>query len=75
MRKLISRYTLSLSLILLGLSLSGSFVHAQTEDSTKKKGWLGRTAEQIFGEQRDPAKPHFLVYPTLAYAPETSLEI
>ncbi|MEO0474153.1 MAG: hypothetical protein AAF206_31380, partial [Bacteroidota bacterium] len=57
-------------LVLIPLSLC-----AQDHDSTQQKGWLGRTVEQIFGEKRDPAKPHFLVYPTLAYAPETNLEI
>ena len=42
---------------------------------TVERNWIGRTALKIFGSHRDPGKPHFLVYPTLAYAPETSLEI
>ena len=47
---------------------------AQQTDSTQK-GWIPRTVQKIFGEDHPPGKPQFLIYPTLGYAPETSLEI
>lgn len=49
---------------------------AQHSDSlSTEKNWLGRTATKIFGGEHPPGKPHFLVYPTLGYAPETGFEI
>ena len=47
---------------------------AQSTDTTQKD-WIPRTVKKIFGDDHPPGKPQFLVYPTLGYAPETSLEI
>ena len=53
-----------------------SCVSAQENDSTgSEKSWLIRAAQNLFGSERPPDKPHFLAYPTIAYAPETRLEI
>lgn len=45
------------------------------DSSQQQRHPILRLADRMFGEEHDPSKPHFLVYPTLAYAPETSLEI
>lgn len=37
--------------------------------------WAKRTAGRFTGDSLSPEKPRFLIYPTIAYAPETSLEI
>lgn len=57
--------------ILLGLFFLFSQLNAQ-HDSTS---WLKRTVENVFGEEAPAGEPKFLAYPTLGYAPETSLEI
>jgi hypothetical protein len=48
-------------------------------DTTHKPGWVKRVASNAFNnyfnDTSDPEKPKFLVYPTLAYAPETSWEL
>jgi hypothetical protein len=59
-------------LLLLVLLLSIGTARSQS-DSTQRNGLL-RLADNLFGEGHDPEKPHFLVYPTLAYTPETSFE-
>jgi hypothetical protein len=48
---------------------------AQDSLSVDPPNWLRRTANRIFGDSVPPGKPQFLVYPTIAYAPETSFEI
>jgi hypothetical protein len=37
--------------------------------------WAKRTAVRFTGDSLAPEKPRFLIYPTLAYSPETSLEL
>ncbi len=37
--------------------------------------WAKRTASRFSGDSLSPEKPRFLIYPTLAYSPETSIEI
>ncbi|MDP5169656.1 MAG: outer membrane protein assembly factor [Bacteroidia bacterium] len=53
------------------------FPQLAAQDSIAQKPTTGlmRLAEQLFGETAEPGKPKFLIYPTIAYAPETSLEI
>jgi len=72
-----SKNSIIKSLLLLVVWIGGiSFSYAQEHEAdTTQRNWLGRTAHKIFGAERDPGKPHFLVYPTLGYAPETSFEI
>ena len=69
----IQRYVLETLCVILMICSSQSLA-AQVEDTTRKS-WIPRTIEKIFGEDHPPGKPQFLVYPTLGYAPETSLEI
>ncbi len=60
------------------LLMGGQLLLAQVETDTTRRdttAWPVRVAEKLFGESSEPGKPKFLVYPTLAYAPETSLEI
>jgi hypothetical protein len=38
-------------------------------------GWFARYVHELVHGPQDPAKPQFLVYPVLAYAPETRLEV
>lgn len=45
-----------------------------TEDSARP-GLVKRVFNNYFNDSSDPRKPKVLVYPTLAYAPETRLEI
>ncbi|WP_234735511.1 BamA/TamA family outer membrane protein [Tellurirhabdus bombi] len=37
--------------------------------------WVKQMAGQFVSDTASPAKPRFLLYPTIAYAPETSLEL
>ncbi len=37
--------------------------------------WFGRYIHELVHGPQDPAKPQFLVYPVMAYAPETRLEV
>ncbi|MBC7921822.1 MAG: BamA/TamA family outer membrane protein [Ferruginibacter sp.] len=37
--------------------------------------WVSRTSRRFVNDSLPPDKPRFLVYPTLAYTPETSVEI
>ncbi|MEM7369406.1 MAG: BamA/TamA family outer membrane protein [Bacteroidota bacterium] len=48
---------------------------AQTTDSSKQTNWVSRTYQKIMKDTLPPERARFLVYPTLAYSPETSLEI
>ena len=64
------RWAVLLSLILFGqIELS-----AQDSDTTKKENLIIRLAKKTFGGEHPPGKPQFLVYPTIAFAPETSWE-
>ncbi|MEM9897383.1 MAG: BamA/TamA family outer membrane protein [Bacteroidota bacterium] len=56
-----------LAIALLSLTLSAS---AQDEES-----WFSRTAKKLLQEDVPSEKARFLAYPTLAFAPETGLEI
>lgn len=56
--------------------LPASGVIGQEADTSRTlKLQLLHTVNRIFGDGHEPGKPKFLVYPTLGYAPETSLEI
>lgn len=66
---------LRLSTTLVVLLTSISPLRAQSQGDSTQRNALLRLADNVFGAGHDPTKPHFLVYPTLAYAPETSLEI
>ena len=37
--------------------------------------WVRRTMHKFYGDFKEPEKPHLLAYPTIAYTPETGLEI
>jgi Omp85 superfamily domain len=52
-------------------------LHGQiSTDSVKKsRSALVRTFQRLLGEHQAPGKPRLLIYPTLAYTPETSWEI
>lgn len=65
--KLLARYG-ALMMAIVGGILP---LQAQT-DSTS---WIRRTAENIFGEEAPAGEPRYLVYPTIGYAPETSIEL
>lgn len=71
------KYNLTITSLICILCLCfASSLSAQDHDSTHtERGWIGRTANKIFGNEHPPDKPHFLIYPTLGYAPETALEI
>jgi hypothetical protein len=45
------------------------------EITAQNKSFLRRYVEKIFMDTTDVSRPQFFVYPTLAYAPETSWEI
>ena len=51
----------------------GSCGLVQAQD--KSNGWVKRIINLYLNDTLSPTQPRFLVYPTLAYAPETSLEI
>lgn len=73
-----SAFPLSLRVgpLLVGLLLSISpALQAQSETDSTQRNAIVRLADKLFGEGHNPGQPHLLVYPTLAYAPETSLEI
>ena len=59
--------------IILNLSVKG--IAQETDTSKTLKLRLFNTFDRIFGDDHEPGKPKFLVYPTVGYAPETSLEI
>ncbi|MCC5930979.1 MAG: BamA/TamA family outer membrane protein [Cyclobacteriaceae bacterium] len=56
------------------LILSALFLH-NWSDSVKAQSLVTRYFNQIFNDTSDIARPQFIFYPTLAYAPETSWEI
>ena len=58
------------SILLFLCLLLPTFLPAQSTS-----GWLGRTVDRMFGDSIPPGKARFLIYPTLAYAPETRWEI
>lgn len=65
-------------LLLLGLLSLSLCLWAQTEPDTTATDtpiWPVRVAKKIFGESGEPGKPKFLVYPTVAFTPETSIEV
>jgi hypothetical protein len=63
--------TPSLTIVRLAFCL---FICLLSFPATAQQSWLGQTLGKILGENRPPEKPQYLIYPTLAYAPETSLE-
>ncbi len=64
---MISKSTLALFFC---LCLMANLLQAQQDTS-----WFKRSLSTIFSESGSPEKARLLMYPTLAYAPETSLEI
>lgn len=59
-------------LFLFGLITCSFQAEAQSQQDSS---WLKRTLNTFTNDSRAPEKPRLLIYPTLAYAPETSLEI
>lgn len=55
------------------LLIVGSYGPAQAQD--KPVGWVKRLVNLYLNDTLSPTKPRFLVYPTLAFSPETSLEV
>lgn len=53
---------------------SGDAEAAAPVEPPERKGFMGRYADQLLYGAEDPGKPQFLVYPVLAYAPETDVE-
>lgn len=51
------------------------FISFQLTAQTKDEFWINRFLNRFTRDDRPPEKPRFLVYPTLGYAPETSLEL
>ncbi|MBC7892400.1 MAG: BamA/TamA family outer membrane protein [Sphingobacteriaceae bacterium] len=60
------------TLLVGGLGIGSVAVSAQ---EPARKGWVGRQVDKFLRDTLPPSRPRFLVYPTLAYAPETSLEL
>tara|TARA_Y100000589_G_C27196265_1_gene646946 strand:+ start:3221 stop:4396 length:1176 start_codon:yes stop_codon:yes gene_type:complete len=46
-----------------------------SQSDLESSNFFRRYFENIFGKTKDPSEPKFINYPTIAYAPETSLEI
>ena len=45
------------------------------EVEVEERGFVGRYLDQLIHGTEDPGKTQFLIYPVLAYAPETRLEV
>ncbi|WNJ17534.1 BamA/TamA family outer membrane protein [Pontibacter sp. G13] len=59
--------------LLLGFLISP--IQAQTDTTKYRFGWLEKQARKMLADTAAPGEPRFLAYPTVGYAPETSLEI
>lgn len=63
------------SLSIFILCLTTSFVStAQQHQNRHRPGLVGRYINSLINDTSDIRKPQFLIYPTVAYAPETSWE-
>jgi len=59
-------------IILLGILLVFPFFYSQ---ELKAQNFLKRYINRLINDTTDASKPQFLIYPTVAYSPETNLEI
>ncbi|RIV23587.1 hypothetical protein DYU11_11430 [Fibrisoma montanum] len=73
MTTLIQPGQVSFSALLFLLLFSSEKVLAQSRFGPWR--WVQTMAGKIINDTASPAKPRFLVYPTLSYAPETSIEV
>ncbi|MFC4870799.1 BamA/TamA family outer membrane protein [Negadavirga shengliensis] len=58
-----------------GLFLVGMFLCCSLVHEVRAQGFVKRYISGILNDTSDISRPQFLMYPTLAYAPETSWEI
>jgi hypothetical protein len=63
--------TLVKSILLVSLLLLATFVAGA---QILGNSWVGRNVRKLISDTTSPGKPSIRVYPTLAYAPETSVE-
>jgi hypothetical protein len=65
---------LTLLRVLATVAICFFYVHGGLAQE-KKRSWLGRQVNRVLHDTTSIDQPSFTVYPTLAYAPETGIEI